>query len=313
MNLRRPCAAAAAILAASGALAEPATVRADLSKGRVIPLQIEYTLDAEQLSPDGAASRKRIHQSAAIRFEVTDVAEDGSAVLRGAVERLTLQWSRDDEQGEFARPRVTADVPADTPVNAALGALGAAMADASIQLVVSPDGRVEAIRGLNDVMLVLTDPAVRGEGPIPRLDASALGVFGGRQFAAMASSAFTADGAGREPRDPGETWETNESIPAPPAGSILLDTLWTTAKVEPGAATFTATPTLSLVPPPGDDPTAPRGQIAEQTGSITMVWNLAENMLDERRSEQRVVTDWSMAGMTLRQTQTSTMTIRRAD
>lgn len=306
------CAGAAALVwAAGGAWAEPVEIKASLPVGRVVPIEIEYSLEADQTSPDGAAQKKSVRQTALVRFEVEEVADDGSAVLKGSVERLSLEWSRGEERGEFMRPRITADVPADTPLNTALEALGSAMFAAPIQMVVSPDGRVEAIRGLNDVLMALNDPAVRGDEPIPLVDASALGVFGGRQFAALSGSAFTGDGAGREPREVGETWETTESIPAPPAGTILLDTAWTTTAIDKPLVTFTGVSTVSIAPPPGDDPTAPRGEIAQQASTVTMIWNLDAGLMDERVSVQRLVTNWSMAGMTLQQTQTSTMKLKR--
>ncbi len=306
------CAGAAALVwTAGGAWAEPVEIKADLPVGRVVPIEIEYSLEAEQVSPDGEAQKKSVRQTALVRFEVEEVADDGSAVLKGSVERLSLEWSRGEERGEFVRPRITADVPADTPLNTALEALGSAMLAAPIQMVVSPDGRVEAIRGLNDVLMALNDPAVRGEDPIPRVDASALGVFGGRQFAALSGSAFTGDGAGREPREVGETWETTESIPAPPAGTILLETDWTTTAIDKPLATFTGVSTVSIAPPPGDDPTAPRGEVVQQASTVTMIWNLDAGLMDERVSVQRLVTNWSMAGMTLQQTQTSTMKLKR--
>lgn len=306
----RACAAAVA-MAAGAAWAEPVEIKADLPKGRVIPIEIEYSLEAEQTAPDGAVMKKSLRQAALIRFEVEDIADDGSVVMRGSVERISLDWTRGEETGEFVKPRITADVPAETSINAALTALGEAMLGAPIQLVVSPDGRVEAIRGLNDVTMTLNDPAVRGEGPMPRLDASALGIFGSRQFAAMAGSAFTADGAGNEPRDVGETWETTESIPSPPAGTIMLETDWTTASIEAPLVTFTGVSVVSIAPPEGNDPTAPKGEIAEQSSAVTMVWNVAEGAMDERRSEQRLVTNWTMAGMSLQQVQSSSMTLRR--
>ena len=42
-----------------------------------------------------------------------------------------------------------------------------------------------------------------------------------------------------------------------------------------------------------------------------MIWNLDEGLMNERVSVQNLVTNWSMAGMTLQQAQTSTMTLKR--
>jgi hypothetical protein len=305
---------AACVLAMGGvSWAEPVEIKAALPQGREIALSIEYALDVKQSAEDGQQAGKSIRQEALVRFVVEGVAEDGTAALRGSVERLSMVWQRGEERGEFARPRVTADVPADTPLNAAMAALGEAILSAPIQMAVSPIGRVEAIRGLNDVVMTLNSPAVRGEGASPLVDQSALGMFGSRQFAAMVGSAFTADGAGQAARSVGDEWETTESIPAPPAGTVMLETAWRLEGVEGGRATMKGTPMMSIMPPIGDDPTAPKGEVESQEGAVTLVWSVEDGAIESRESMQRVKTRWSMAGMSLTQEQDVRMKVVRAE
>ncbi len=301
------------LVMAGGAWADPVEIKAALPEGRTIALQVTYDLSVQQQTPDGPSAGKAIRQEALIRFVVQGVAEDGTAALRGDVERLTMVWERGDERGEFVKPRITADVPAETALNGAIAAIGEAILSAPIEMAVAPDGRVEAIRGLNDVLMEFNSPAVRGAGDVPLLDMSALGIFGSRQFAAMAGSAFTADSAGFEARSVGDAWETTEAIPSPPVGTVTLETDWTLEKVEGDVATLKGVPTMAIMPPQADDPTAPKGEVTEQEGAITMVWDLGEDALVSREATQRVKTTWTLVGMSLTQEQRVAMTIRRVE
>jgi len=260
-----------------------------------------YRLSAETaLEQQGARSVVSHEARLALRF--TGEQTRGLDIIDVRLLDLSLDMETPDADYALRAARAETGVeatPDDAPED--LVAVMRAMLDAPVRLAIAPDGRVQAVQGLDGV-----GEAIEQGEALTRL---AVGVFHPETLAAALEPLFFADDADAEPRAPGDAWTTTSRRPLGEGRTI----------VEEAAFTFAEGPAwrgeLAISVEHADDlpATSARVEVIEQSGEIDARWNTDAGALASRTRTLRTALRWLLGDITISQEQTTTITLERIE
>lgn len=294
----------AGCLVSAAALAQTATFRAPLEQGGSLAYDMAFQSAQARTQPGEQTPTSETYlQNVGLSFRVVELREDGSADLAMTISRIEMEWITPNATVTYARPRVTTDVPADTPAQQAFTTVGEAIAGATIHITIGPDGEIQSVTGLDAVGTAVSQA--------PEPDARVVGVFSPAALAAAIEPIFSADGAAREPRDMGETWTSEEQTALGPAGRLVRTSEWKLLRIAGSRATIMGESTIKVEPAAPEDPGAPTVLIREQRGEVETTWDLEEGLID-RVTEQEHKTLWQLADLQLDQTTKGRIRLRKS-
>ncbi|MEX2218242.1 MAG: hypothetical protein WD749_05730 [Phycisphaerales bacterium] len=265
---------AGVVMAASAAqppAPAPVSLAAKLEAGQVLRYDLKAALE---VGPPGGSS-DRLEQNARLRMTVATVEDDGSAVVRGAFETLAATWKPAGGEEATFEWKEGQELPEEAPPVARLyGALAAA----TLELAVGPDGTLRAATGQEKAAAAGREAGVTDPERV-------LGVFGPGALATNLGPVFSLDPEAR-PRKPGDTWKATLKAPGLGAAARSTTVERTLRAHEGGAAVIEAKITEAWQPRSGrPDLSEPTATPSDQRGRATEKWDTRAGRLASRVME----------------------------
>jgi hypothetical protein len=207
----------AAVLAAQPAGAQKVTLRWKYEAGSEMVYRVKNHQDT-YLSMGGASSTD---QTQTVRWKVTDVAPNGDATISMTTERVQLETQ--GMAGNLKYDSDSGEPPTDPQAKAAV-----AMAGLSYTMVVSPDGTVKSIQGIDKLREQMT-------AALPPEQMAMMQSVGGELFSEETITRMAQQNVQLfpdEPVGPGDTWQRSFTTPVPMLGSMTTNTTFTLTGVE---------------------------------------------------------------------------------
>ena len=285
----------------------PESVRlaAFFEAGQSMRYSLGVATTVTQTENDAEPTTMRLEQALTLDLSVTSVDERG-AVLEGKIVGVKLGTDWRGNFYEYAWPQLTTEVPTvPMPPFVLLRLMGERAREATLRVRVDAPsdgaaGRV-TVSGFESPATALENQAV--------FDASALGMMTNEQVAQALQTAFFVEGALDRPRRAKTGWQSAERVDMGPAGAIEVSTEWAVDQISARLAKIDGRPRAAVLPPASTDPTAPSVRIAEQAGSVMILWDHTRGLLQRRESKQTMTTVWTSGPATLTQRQETTAAI----
>ncbi|MBX3353591.1 MAG: hypothetical protein KF684_11720 [Phycisphaeraceae bacterium] len=290
--------------AAAGA---PESVRlaAFFEAGESMRYSIGIATNVTQTEGEGQPITLRLEQSLTLDLSVASVDERG-AVLEGSVVGVKLGTDWRGNFYEYAWPQLTTEAPAvPMPPFVLLRLMGERARESTLRVRVdmpvdSTPGRV-TVSGFESPATALDNQAV--------FDMSVLGMMANEQLGEALTSAFFVEGALDRPRRAKTGWQSTERVEMGAAGAIEIATEWAVDQISNRLAKIDGRPRAAVLPPAATDPTAPTVRIADQSGSVMILWDHTRGLLQRREAKQSITTVWTIGAMSLTQKQETTAAV----
>lgn len=269
---------------------------------------LSVRLEVEQREGADEARRMALRQDARVSVWVESLGDDGSASLLGRVSDVRMHWKEGEHEGSSGEIGVE---PSD-PIGRTLAAIGAAADRSGLRLTIDARGAITGFSGLEGVADALAGQTSLDEGALGALEMGAMAsrlapVFQGD--AAGVGEALAGAGARRV----GSPWTTKERVDMGSAGALEITTEWTLQDVAEGVARIEGSSRVKALLPDPASPGAPVVRVEKGEGTTIALWSLALGALVSHETEQSLTMVWTLGDLELRQTQTSSSTLRRAE
>lgn len=245
----------AAALGAQPAAAQKVTLRWKYQAGSEMVYRVKNHQDVF-VSVGGAMSSD---QTQTMRWKVTDVAPNGDATVSMTTERLQIE-----SQGMGQNVKYDSDsgeAPTDPQAK-----MAAAMASVGYTMVISPDGSVKSIQGLDQVREKML-------AALPPEQVAMAQSMGGELFSEETLTRMAQQNVQLfpdAPVGPGDTWERSFTVSVPVLGSMTTNTTYTLGGTEQQDGRTIATISTSGTMSMGGD----------STSAMPMTVNLGDTKLD---------------------------------
>lgn len=285
----------------------PESVRlaAFFEAGESMRYSIGIATNVTQTEGAGQPIALRLEQSLTLDLSVASVDERG-AVLEGSVVGVKLGTDWRGNFYEYAWPQLTTEAPAvPMPPFVLLRLMGERAHESTLRVRVdmpfeSTPGRV-TVSGFESPATALENQAV--------FDMSVLGMMTNEQLGEALTAAFFVEGALDRPRRAKTGWQSAERVEMGAAGAIEIATEWAVDQISNRLAKIDGRPRAAVLPPATVDPTAPTVRIADQSGSVLILWDHTRGLLQRREAKQSITTVWTIGAMSLTQKQETTAAV----
>lgn len=229
-----------------------------------------------ELASDGQTAT--LEQDAHVRLVTVSAEPDGSAIVRATVDRVTVVSRSPGDEAKYAHPPQDEEVP-----DADLARIYDMLTSAVVEFVIDPRGRPTLTSGLDRTLT-----AAEGFEGVDGV--RLLGIFGPGAMERMMSQIWTLDST-RAERRPGDTWNESHTQRVFGRRETRITTTYTLKGFADDIAVVDGDLKVVLLPPARPDPTAPRLELVEQSGTTSARWDSGAGRLVSRTTETRL--KWS--------------------
>lgn len=291
--------------------------KATLSVGREMTYDLTQSIGIEQERKGVENVADDFLHAARLHLKVESELPDSGVHMSATISDLVIiakagtrhnKFMGGDNAGTLSLPKVSGDIPSDE----GLDALGKAILDAKIEFNVNAQGDISGISGLEGALDALRNQKTYtlGSGDTALPDARLLGPFVPSNLQEVLARLFQIDGAGKQARASGSTWQSTRSVPLPPVGTMEITNDWSVKSVDSGVATINGAMTLEIDAPASADAQTPKVTIDSAEGETTIQWDITSGALSERQTNQKIVSTWALGELSVKQTQSFRMYVR---
>lgn len=246
---------------------EGVTLAPRFEQGDRLEYDFEYRSTVGRVGNEAAT--ESVTQRGTLRLNVLGVNEAGAAAMTLIFAELHIEPDTAEEDVEAARKRADE--------------IAAAMKDAVVRLDVQADGTVSAVSGLDEVHKIV--------GRHGRQAWPLLGPFAGEHAAESLTDLFRVDTREEEgfaPRQVGDSWAIANERPLAQSTVLRTRTVWSLDDVAEDAAALRADINRTMGSTESGNPAAATLAIADQAGTLTARWSVAEGRLIDRLAESQL-------------------------
>jgi hypothetical protein len=295
-----------------------------LENGKTLTYEIARTLKVEQTPaaepgattpPAAVVSTSELEM--VVRLDVGSVRADGTTEVGVQVQslRISLDPGGGAAPRTFAYPAEEAEKPkddAEEKAESALDMAGTALAASKPRIVINREGGLGDLLGM-DALGMAIEAAKKADRTVSRVELASLDPEALRQMLAPIFLPAAPEPASRV-FDASDTWTVRRTSDLGQMGSLVIDERWTAAaRGADGMLSATAQAGAKAEPPRGIVTAAPTMEIEKSSGVSSLKWDSAGASLAAFSRGLDVSMKVALGDISMKQTQSSSLTITRKD